>query len=63
MALCLATLGALWLVEILQNLKFIQNAPIIFQEDNKACVAYLNHNVHHTPNQNTSNKDTSIRGV
>jgi len=36
MALCLATQKAVWLIEILNNLKFLQRSPIIIHEDDKA---------------------------
>ena len=47
MALCLATQEAVWLIEILKNLKFVQQYPIIIHEDNQACIEFSIHNVHH----------------
>ena len=47
MALCLATQEAVWLIEILNNLKFLQRSPIIIHEDNKSCIDFSNYNVPH----------------
>jgi len=39
MALCLASQEAVWLIEIMKNLKS--------HENNQACIEFSNHNVHH----------------
>ena len=57
MALCLATQEAVWLFEIMKNLKFVQHSPIIIHEDNQACIEFSNHNAHHAKS-NTFCKDT-----
>jgi len=45
--LLLAIQEAVWLIEIMKNLKVVQHSPIIIHEDNQACIEFSNHNVHH----------------
>ena len=63
MALCLATQEAVWLIEILNNLKFLQRSPIIIHEDNKACIDFSNHNVHHAKSKHIQQRYHYTRDV
>ena len=58
MALCLATQEAVCLIEIMKNLKFIQQSPIIIHEDNQASNSQITMSI--TRNQNIFNKDIII---
>jgi len=63
MALCLATQEAVWLIEIMKNLKFIQHSPIIIHEDNQACIEFSNHNVHHAKSKHIQQRYHYTREV
>ena len=62
-ALCLATQEAVWLIEILNNIKFLQKSPIIIHEDNKACIDFSNHNVHHAKSKHIQQRYHYTRNV
>ena len=63
MALCLATQEAVWLIEIMKNLKFVQHSPIIIHEDNQACIDFSNHNVHHAKSKHIQQRYHYTREV
>ena len=50
-------------IEILNNLKFLQRSPIIIHEDNKACIDFSNHNVHHAKSKHIQQRYHYTRDV